>query len=48
MTNHPFQSAPDQLIGRYLQALRISASLSMFQSAPDQLIGRYIKNHANI
>ena len=36
-----FQSAPDQLIGRYIDAAVNQCEATMFQSAPDQLIGRY-------
>ena len=36
-----FQSAPDQLIGRYTALNHIDTPELMFQSAPDQLIGRY-------
>ena len=38
-----FQSAPDQLIGRYLGARVLRCRPNMFQSAPDQLIGRYME-----
>ena len=37
-----FQSAPDQLIGRYMERLTRTALAQVFQSAPDQLIGRYV------
>ena len=36
-----FQSAPDQLIGRYFFATAATFPARLFQSAPDQLIGRY-------
>ena len=36
-----FQSAPDQLIGRYPRRRRRTGCGWPFQSAPDQLIGRY-------
>ena len=36
-----FQSAPDQLIGRYMPGAQDIAIGIVFQSAPDQLIGRY-------
>ena len=36
-----FQSAPDQLIGRYYIPAEHHQLLIEFQSAPDQLIGRY-------
>ena len=37
-----FQSAPDQLIGRYDVRAGNFADAVRFQSAPDQLIGRYV------
>ena len=36
-----FQSAPDQLIGRYVVGVDRLLARGEFQSAPDQLIGRY-------
>ena len=38
-----FQSAPDQLIGRYTDAGSVQQADGLFQSAPDQLIGRYVE-----
>ena len=37
-----FQSAPDQLIGRYIAGTTTLTVPVLFQSARDQLIGRYL------
>ena len=42
-----FQSAPDQLIGRYAELERNKLDCEAFQSAPDYLIGRYVAATVN-